>query len=342
MKTRKLQQVGGGTYTVSIPKDWANEHRLEAGMELYLSTHIDDSIVLRTAEKDVDELGSATVVVDGEEPALVRRALRAAHAVGFETVTLEPADAFTDEQRRVAREVVRTLVGSDLLVESADEITVQHLLDAANVSVRQSVVQLQYTALSIHRTATDALVDADAEAHERLQARADEADRLSRMVARHVSRSLVSLEEVDRLGLTRPTLFDYYVTARRLEEVSRHGVGVARAAERLPEPLPGPVAENVRDAAAAARGVVDDATTAVLDEGDDVRETGAAARYDDAVTDIEAVEEALFDEATAPFDRSTAATVALARALDHLARTADAGAAVADVATRAAIRSKNV
>ncbi|WP_415379258.1 AbrB/MazE/SpoVT family DNA-binding domain-containing protein [Halosimplex sp. TS25] len=342
MHTRKLQQVGGGTYTVSIPKDWANEHRLEAGMELYLTTHIDDSIVLRAAEKDVDDLGTATVAIDGDDPALVRRALRAAHATGFETVTLEPADAFTDEQCRVARGVVRNLVGTDLLVDSAEEITVQHLLDAANVSVRQSVVQLQYTALSIHRTATDALVDGDAEAHERLRARADEAERLSRMVARHASRSLVSLEEIDRLGLTRPTLFDYHATARHLETVARRGVGVARAAERLPDPLPDPVDENVREVATAARDVVDDATTAVLDDGDDLRETNALARYDDAVTGIDAIEGALFDDATAPFDGSTVAVVALARALDHLARTADAGVAVADVATRAAIRSENV
>ncbi|WP_459193722.1 AbrB/MazE/SpoVT family DNA-binding domain-containing protein [Halosimplex sp. J119] len=341
MQTRKLQQVGGGTYTVSIPKEWANEHHLEAGMELYLSTHIDDSIVVRAAEKDVDELGTATVEIRGEDPALVRRALRAAHAAGFETVTLDPADAFTDRQRRVAREVVRDLVGTDLLVESTEEITVQHLLDAANVSVRQSVVQLQYTALSIHRAATDALVDGDAEAYDRLRTRADEADRFSRMVTRHLARSLVSLEEIDRLGLTRAMLFDYYVTARRLETVARQGVGVARAARRLPDPLPDEVAESVRDAATAARDVVDDATTAVLDEEDDVRETDALARYDDATVEIEAIEEALLDGATDPFDRSTAATVALARALDHLTRTADAGVAVADVAARAAIRAEN-
>jgi phosphate uptake regulator len=342
MQTRKLQQVGGGTYTVSIPKEWANDHQLEAGMELYLATHSDDSIVLRAAEKDVDELAAATVAVDGDEPAPVRRALQAAHAVGFETVTLEPVESFTDEQRRAARSVVRNLVGTDLLVTNETEITVQHLLDAANVSVRQSVVQLQFTALSIHRSATDALVAADAEAYERLRGRADEADRLFRMVARHLSRSLVSLEEIDRLGLTRPTLFDYYVTARQLEGVARQGVGVARAARRLSEPLPDPVAENVREAAEAARTVVDDATTAVLDDADEDLTAIALDGHERAVAEIEAVDEALFDEATAPFDGSTAATVALARALDHLTRTADRGAAVADVAARAAIREDNV
>jgi len=342
MQTRKLQQVGGGTYTVSIPKQWANDHQLEAGMELCLTTHGDDSIVLRTAEKDVDELATATVAVDGDGPALVRRALRAAHAAGFETFTLEPAGAFTDDQRRTARSVARNLVGTELFAESAEEITVRHLLDATNVSVRQSVVQLQFTTLSVHRSATDALVDADSAAYERLRGRADEADRLFRMVARHLSRSLVSLAEVDRLGLSRPTLFDYYETARELEAVARQGVGLARAARRLPEPLPEPVAEKVREAAAAVRTVVDDATTAVLDDADEERTAVALDSHERAIAEVEAVTGALFDEATAPFDGSTAATVALARALDRLTRTADRGAAVADVAARAAVRERNV
>lgn len=356
MQTRKLQQVGGGTYTVSIPKDWANDHRLEAGMELCLTTHIDGSIVVRAAEKDVAELGTATVEVTGDDPELVRRALQAANAVGFETVTLLPADSFTHEQCRAARRVVRNLVGTDLLVESAEELTVQHLLDAANVSVRQSVVQLQFTALSVHRQGTDALVDADPEAYERLRGRADEAQRLFRMVGRHVSRSLISLEEVDRLGLTRATLFEYYMAARQLEGVAREGVGLARAARRLPDGLPAPVAENVRSAAEAVRGVVDDATTAVLDDADSGLPDLALDGRDAAVADVDAIDRALLDGETAPFagqaspstaetaqsDAATASVVALARGLDHLTRTADRGAAIADVAIQAEIRTENV
>lgn len=342
MQTRKLQEVGGGTYTMSIPKDWADDHRLEAGMEMYLSTHIDGSIVVRAAGRGVDELDAAVADIRGEKPDLVRRALRAAHAVGFEAVTLEPEAAFTDEQRRAARQVVRNLVGTDMVVESAGEIAVEHLLDAASVSVHQSVVQLQFTAGSIHRSATDAVVDADAEAYERLQGRADEADRLFRMVARHLSRSLVSLEEVDRLGLTRPTLFDYYVTARQLEAVAREGVGLARTARRLPDGLAGPVAENVREAAEAVRTVVDNATAAVLNDGDSETTDLALAGYEAAVADVDAIERALFDSEPAPLDGSPAAAAALARALDHLTRTADRGAAVADTAARAAIRDDNV
>jgi phosphate uptake regulator len=353
MKTRKLQQVGGGTYTVSIPKEWADDRALEAGMELNLYTHSDGSIVVRTTERDGGDLAGARIAVSGEAPELVERALQAAHAVGFETVTLVPDGSFTQAQRRAARSVVRDLVGTDLLVEDTGEITVQHLLDASTVSVRQSVVQLQFTALSVHREATDAVLEGDARA-DRVGERAAEAERLARMVRRHVARSLTSFDELDRLGVSRTELFDYEATARALCRVAAEAVRTAEAADVLSTPLPGEVTATVREAAENARDVVDEATTAVLDGPDAAAAHAALDRRDETVATVTAATDALFDASATPFDGAVtgatdggrappsdggvATAAAAGRVLDTVRRTAECGGTVADVALQTAVR----
>lgn len=336
--TRRLQQVGGGTYTVSIPKAWADERRLEAGMELHLYAHDDGSIVVRDAATDGDGLATARIAVDGTGPAPVERALRSAHAAGFETVRLVPDDGngFTDEQRRAARRVTRTLVGTDLLAAGDEEIAVQHLLDARNVSVRQSVHQLQFTALAVQDGAVAAVVDGDAGAAERLDERREEAARLRRMVERHAVRSLVSFGEVDRLGVSRPALFDCFATARALERVADEGVRVARVAAHLDDGLPAAVAPTVRETADLAADVVESATTAVLDGAATSTAHDALDDSDGVHATAEAAERALFDASVDA--RRAAGTV---RTLDALARTADCGAAVARTALRAATRADN-
>jgi len=356
MKTRKLQQVGGGTYTVSIPKEWADDHGLEAGMELNLYTHADGSVVVRTTERDGGDLSTARIDVSGTAPALVERALRAAHAVGFETVTLVPEGAFTGAQRRAARSVVRDLVGTDLLVERGEEITVQHLLDASTVSVRQSVVQLQFTALSVHREATAAVVDGEAEDQaERVRERAAEAERLARMVHRHATRSLTSFEELDRLGVSRTELFDYEATARALRRVADEAVRTAEAAERLSTPLPDAVTSTVRETAEDSRALVDEATTAVLDRPDTTAAHAALDRRDGTVATVTAARDALFETSATPFDGAVAGATdgghtppaggtvataaAVSRVLDTVRRTADCGGAIAEVALQAAVRA---
>jgi phosphate uptake regulator len=340
MQTRKLQQVGGGTYTVSIPKAWADEHALEAGMELHLYTHADGSVVVRSAETDGGDLAAAEIRPDGSDPDRVRRALRTAHAVGFETVRLVPPESFTTDQRRAARSAVRGMVGTDVLAESEESVTVKHLLDAGTVSVRQSVLQLQHTALSVHRRGTAALADGDAAAHDRLRDRGAEAARLAGMVTRHFTRSLVSFAEVDRLGVSRPELFASCATARALADVADQGVGLARVAERLDADLPEAVGAELREVGEAARSVVADATTAALDGTDAEAAHAALDDCEAALASVEALDCALFDADRTPVEDPRAAA-ALARALDCLGRTAERGGAIADVALQAAMRAEH-
>jgi phosphate uptake regulator len=341
METRKLQRVGGGTYTVSIPKQWATTHGLEAGTAVNLYTHLDGSIVVRSHAKDGGNLATVRIEVDGEGPDRVRRALRAAQAVGFESVTLVSDVPFTAEERRAVNAMVRGLVGTEVVDERDDELTVRNLLDASDVSVRQSVVQLQFVALSIHRRATASLTAANDEAYDQLRERESEADRLFEMVSRHFTRALISLEEVDRLGTTRPELFDYYETARQLRALASQGVGIARATRRLSEPLPDAVADDVSAVADATRTVVEDASGAVLDAGDAESVHRVFDARDEARARVDALDERLTDEWIDCLG-DAAVAIAVARTVDSLARTLDHGAAVADVALRARTRTENL
>lgn len=341
METRKLQRVGGGTYTVSIPKEWATTHGLEAGTAVNLYTHLDGSIVVRSHAKDGGNLAAVRIEVDGRGPDRVRRALRAAQAVGFESVTLVSDASFTAEERRAVNAMVRGLVGTEVVDERDDELTVRNLLNASDVSVRQSVVQLQFVALSIHRRATASLTEANDEAYDRLRERESEADRLFEMVSRHFTRALISLEEIDRLGTTRPELFDYYETARQLRAVAGEGVDIARATRRLSRPLPDGIADDVAAVADAARSVVEDASGAVLDGGDRDAVHRVLDARDETQARVDALDETLTDEWTDALD-AAADAIAVARTLDSFVRTLDYGAAVADVALRARTRTENL
>lgn len=328
METRKLQQVGGGTYTVSIPKSWAEDQGLEAGTEVTLYTHADGSIVVRSSERDAGALETVTIDVPGTEPASVRRALAAAHVVGFESVRLRPETSFTEEQCRAARSAVHSLVGTDVLAARDDEIRIQNLLDSSGVSVSQTVVQLQFIALSIHREATAAFVDGDGDARDRLGDRIDEAGRQFDLVTRYVNRALVSFEAVDRLGTSRPALFDYYATARELERVADAGASIARLSTRSREPIPDRTRAEFERMAATSREIVESATVAVLEGADGTAAHETLDRRDDLGDAI--------DSLTA----HPGVTGPLRQAIDALRRTADHGGRIGTVALRSSLRAE--
>ena len=337
METRKLQEVGGGTFTVSIPKEWATTHGFEVGMELQLYTHRDGSILVRTAKADIDRLNEATVDVGGSGPEAVTHAVRTAHAVGFETITLRPTGSFSDAERRAVRSTVRDLVGTNIIAESATEITVRHLLDTSSVSVRQSIVQLQYVTVPLLRDAAETFVDA-ADTHARIRERADEARRSAEMVTRHFSRSLVSHAELDALGVSRPEMFAYYAIADHLESVTDQAVRIASTGEKLSEPPSDAAAADVCAAADNVARAVEDAVTAVLnDDGTKIREM--RDRCDTAAEGIEALERRLYDGEAS---NSVQEAVALSTVLAHLRETIGCGRRMADTAARAVIRAEKL
>lgn len=331
METRKLQRVGGGTYTVSIPKAWAEDHGLKAGSTIHLYTHRDGSIVVRGSEKDGDALCSCSIRIEGTDPALVTRSLSAAHVVGFDTVVLEPTSSFTSEQCQAARELVQNLVGATIITENQENITVKNLLSPSDVSIRQSVVQLHFVVLSIHREATIAFVTADSDAYERISERSSEATRLFKMVARHFNRALISLKEVDRLGTNRPELFDYYTTARELARIADSSELIAREASRLEAELSETDRDAFEQAAEQARGLIEDAGTIVLDPSGNVT---AHAVMDECAT--------VRNSIIASEQSISYASPAVIRALYELGKTVDNASMIAEVAVQRGLRKKHI
>jgi len=331
METRKVQQVGGGTYTVSIPVHWANEHDVGAGDTAYLYPHSDGSLVVRWAERDHSALAATTVDVDGGTPAAAGRALDAAYTAGFKRIELRAADGLGDEQRRAVVDRARTLSGVGVTEEDDSAVVVQGLLDAGDVSIRQSVLQLRFSALSVHERATAALAAAAPDV-DRVLDRTRESDRLARLVARQANRALVDRSVLDDLGLSRRRLAEYAVAARQLDRVAGHAAGVSRRVRDCGGGVTEGVAAELADVGETARGVVDDAIGALVDGGDCEAAQAVHDRAGAVAAEGERVERALLE-------REGAESTHLVRVLDHLLRTAACGERVAAAALRVSLRS---
>lgn len=331
METRKIQQVGGGTYTVSLPVDWAQEHGLEAGGTAYLYTHRDGSLVVRWKEKEHSELATTQVELEDSDPRTAERMLRAGYTAGFRRITLCTPDGITSEQRRAIDTCTRSLTGVEIDEETDRRITVQGLLDASDVSIRQSTLQLQFITLSIHEAATASIAGKTGES-DHLITRDDEADRIFRLITRHFNRSLLELAELDQLGINRPQLFEFYVTARQFERIADHAVKIARCVQRTDRQVPEELSAEVRAIGANARQVVEDASDAIINGGSTELAHRALDRCDQVVQDARDLDHTLIH-------RAPADAYFLTRVLDSIIRTAKYGGNIAELQLRTSLRT---
>lgn len=331
METRKVQQVGGGTYTVSIPISWAEEHQIEAGGTAYLYTHRDGSLVVRWGEREEHTLGAVDVDLDGiagrSDDTVATRTLNAAYAAGFDRITLHTTDA---ARREAVRDRARTLVGVDVDEESDEHVEVRWLLDGNGLSVDQSVRQLRFVAGSMFDAALATFAGATAEAGY-ITERTEETDRLSRLVERQFTRAMVLFEELDRLDATRSQLFAQYRTARELERVAADAAEIARAVRQSDPAASTELAEEIRTVGEEVHEAVEAAADTAIDGGSSATAHEALDRADAAVEETRRLRRTVADE-------EPSSAVLFTRVLDGVFHTARHAESIAEIALEGAVR----
>ncbi|WP_049971351.1 AbrB/MazE/SpoVT family DNA-binding domain-containing protein [Haladaptatus cibarius] len=79
METRKVQYTGSST-TISLPKEWADEHGVEAGMQLALYPAENGELIIGAEQTDDGE--PPEVCVEGRSATDIRETVKALYAIG--------------------------------------------------------------------------------------------------------------------------------------------------------------------------------------------------------------------------------------------------------------------
>jgi phosphate uptake regulator len=332
MKERKIQLTGGSTYTVSLPKEWANDIDVEPGDSLRL--YPQETQLVIEPKRPSAKVKEATVSVEGDSEQEIQRVILAFYTSGFSSVTLTEPTGF-DHTGRVVAETARKLIGLEIIESTETRITLKNLLNSSTVSVEQSTRQIQQVALSMHADAVNALLEQDGEQARRVSERDDQIDRLYAMVLRQFQRSLDNPVTTEELELEQVTLSDYQTTARQFERIADHAVKIAELARRFEEPPPPEFADQLQRTGETAREIVEQAALTIIEDGEIELAHEALDRRDELVAEINGIERELHDGAI-PQSHLIALT------LESLTRTAEYGANIAEASLNSAARSKQL
>ena len=325
MESRKVQLSGGTTYTISLPKSWAQEHSIEAGSTLSLYPNGDGSLLIETKRDRSVENRTTTVDVSTDSDDAIRQRIRAFHAVGSDEVTLLDRAGHLTDRRSVVERSLAGLSGFEMMEAGDSRIRLTNLIDADNVDVRKSALRLRLVVLGMHRDAVTAVLNDDETLARRVIDREREADKLFAMVTRHFRRALSDLQEVEKLDSSRDELFEYYYMSRQLERIADHAEKISQFTLDPDVSVPAEVGEQIDALASHSRQVIDTAADVVLADGGFEGALDAITERDELRTESQHLDKELY----AHEELAEAYVVGLI--LDSIRRTAEYGANIAEI-----------
>ena len=147
MLSRRVQRTGGSTLIVSLPKVWVNRVGLNAGDEVSVAPQSDGKLII-TPRATVRTQPPTVINVDGKDRGALLRETIAVYVAGGRTLEFR-SERFDSESRQAVKEVANTLIGLEIIEESADTITIKDLLDPQEMPVRRALRRLAVIVLSM-------------------------------------------------------------------------------------------------------------------------------------------------------------------------------------------------
>jgi phosphate uptake regulator len=232
-ESRKLQLTGGSTYTISLPKRWIVQNQLKKNSELHIRLEDDGSLTilplnLATQEKAQEAFIHASL---GENPEPLIRKTIAAYLVGYNTVHIKARDKnqLTTRQRSALKNSARNLlVGTEIVTDTATELTLQVLLDYSELSVQSTLRRMSIITSSMHKDAVSALRKLD---HQMARAIIDtdsEVDRFNLYIIRLLKQAISNPMIIKEIGLRNARdCLGYRLITKSVERTADHATSIA-------------------------------------------------------------------------------------------------------------------
>ena len=238
-----MQFTGKSTYVLSLPKRWIEEMHLNAGDQVALIRETDNSLsILPFISGLRDSLNQVTaVVLPDDSSSTVKRKVVSMYLAGYDIIHLKLKSGRNNPSLRDAvREVVRrNLIGTEIIADGSDNITLQVLLSIPELSISTAIRRMYLIASSMHRDAILALTERNYELAKEVIKSDDEVDRFSLYISRNLVLAMENGRMLREMGLENPAdCLSYRVAAKSIERVADHACGIADKAIKLKDKIP--------------------------------------------------------------------------------------------------------
>ena len=338
-EVRRIQFTGRSTYILSLPKKWMNEMNLKAGDLVNIVRDTNHSLsIVPNSLRSADSVNEATAIITHVETEnSLKRKVISMYLAGYNIMHLKAKSGrISPVQRDAIREVIRrNLVGTEIIADSSEIITVQVLLTLPELSINTAVRRMFLIATAMHKDAMSALSELNHELAEAVIKSDDEVDRFSLYILRNLVMATQNERALQEMGLKGiADCLSYRVAVKSIERVADHAVGMSSKNLRLNQKITKEAFDKIQKMSQLSLSVLSDSVEAFL-RRDYVLADSVVAKAED-MHKLEADVISFLDRENTADGKS--ANVDIKIILEDIRRTAEHASDIAEAAMNQTIR----
>ncbi|MGY0287520.1 MAG: PhoU domain-containing protein [Candidatus Methanodesulfokora washburnensis] len=222
MIIRRVQAVGGGSLSVSLPKSWVVRNGVRKGDNLLMEERADGSLLIFADRRRKERETELEFVDERSLETILSRYL-----LGFDTIRIRFPKGLSIEQRKRIMKFISRLPGMELEDESSDLLIFRCTMDPASMKPREMLLKMHEMAYRMLEDAMKAASTGDENLRDLVSERDDVLDRIYFTVVRIARLALIDAGVMARLGVNPVELMDLRVCAMLEEGIGDIAVELA-------------------------------------------------------------------------------------------------------------------
>jgi phosphate uptake regulator len=265
-ETRKLQQIGGTSLYVSLPKEWTRQMQLKQGDEVTLTQRSDSSMSIHPTVVPEKPRQIVLKIKAEESERFLKRRIVAAYADGFDIIQIEAEKRFTEDQHDTIREVTEALFGLEVIEVTSNSTTIQCLL-TPKLPIEKTFQRIHNVISSMFTETISALKEHDINLAKSVSKRIQDVERLHLVIYRTLRGSIVFPGAIQQMEMSLIDSVDYLRILHRVTEIANHVNGIAMSIVELgEETFPDDIQERVYETSGLIWNLYDKSVTALLNQ----------------------------------------------------------------------------
>jgi phosphate uptake regulator len=243
---------------------WVQQMGLDRGSLVNITKTDDMSIQIRPKDYEKEDTSSKAIIdiSGGEDPKTIVRRLVSAYLVGYKIVQIRNQENRIDSDHRFAiKDFIRKkLVGTEILSDLPQELTLQVLLSYSELSVKDVLRRMAIIAASMHKEAIGTIGLDDSRLARDIIAMDDEVDRFSFYIIRLLKIAVSDSFVLRESGLMSPReCLGYRLITKSVERMADHAVNISTNSLSM-------TLSNLSEEVIAELGAFSDSAIAVFEE----------------------------------------------------------------------------
>ncbi len=213
MHPRKLQMIGGKTYAVTLPKEWAKNAGIAPKDVMFIEEKDSETLILKTSQStDTCNIDRIFLNTDDYKENLAQ-VFFASYYLGIETIVIHCPKGFNTKTKNTLKKALSQMSGTEITYEDKNKIKIKTLLDHTRLTLNQIFIRIRYIISEL----IDNLINSDYEAMEDNE---NEIDRLYNLANKKILHSGKNCGTITKESIKTPAQsLAYFLIAKKLENI---------------------------------------------------------------------------------------------------------------------------